>query len=492
MHVAAQKVRPPLHPLERTFLGLVCVHLVFLPWAFGTMHVWSQFTALAFGVLGLGVALLPRRYEPDQHSLTARSQEPGARSQVMILHPLPRLLKFPLFWLGLLLLVLVVVQALNPWWVWERNATSWWLRRVTDIPWLPTSIDAPFERSNASRQLLIYGSAWLTVCALWIGITRRRSLQILLGVLVGNGLLLAVAGFVQRMTDPRKVLWIREFPGADSFGSFVYRNHAGAYLGLAAAAALGLAVWHFFEGRRKMSRSTPSALWFVALVVLVFAVLFSFSRGAVITLAVFLVGAVAAFFIVRAARPVPSTTPRLVTAMVVLVVVGTVGWVVRRVDFTEITRRMETLSRIERDESYIGRKLARESAWAMLGDHWVRGVGAGGFRHLFPEYIKDKPAIYARGALFWEHAHCDWLEIPIELGAAGSLLLLAGAGYLLSGFWKLRGWRHPVGVMLLIGCGQTMLHATIEFPFHCPAILTTWCAMTVIALRWLELDGRER
>ncbi len=481
MHIAAHKARPPLHPLERTFLGLACVHLVFLPWAFGTMHGWSQTVGLALSALSLVLSLLPRRYEGE---LTTGGN--------FTLHSWPRLLKFPPFWLGLALLGLMLAQALNPWWVWERNETVWWLRRVTDIEWLPASIDAPFERSNAWRQLLIHGSAWLTVCALWIGITRRRSLQILLGVLVVNGLMLAAAGFVQRMTDTRKLLWIREFPGADSFGSFVYRNHAGAYLGLAAAAALGLAVWHFFEGRRRMSRSTPSALWFVAVVVLIFAVLFSFSRGAIITLAVFLAGAVAAFLIVRAASPVPSTMPRLVTAMVALAILGTVGWVVRRVDFTEITRRMETLSKIERDESYISRKLARDSAWQMLGDHWQRGVGAGGFRHLFPEYIKDKPAIHARGALFWEHAHCDWLEIPIELGLAGALLIAGGLGWMARCWWRHRGWRHPVAVMLLIGCGQTLLHAVIEFPFQCPAILTTWWALLVIALRWLELDGSER
>ena len=45
----------------------------------------------------------------------------------------------------------------------------------------------------------------------------------------------------------------------------------------------------------------------------------------------------------------------------------------------------------------------------MLRDYWQRGVGSGGFRYLFPEYIKHYPSAYQGGQLFWEHAHNDWL-----------------------------------------------------------------------------------
>ena len=81
MHVAGHKQRPPLHPQERWFLAIVLLQLIFLPWAFGTMHVWSQAIALGLSALGFVVALWPRVYEGD-HAVAfgAGSRELGAQS----------------------------------------------------------------------------------------------------------------------------------------------------------------------------------------------------------------------------------------------------------------------------------------------------------------------------------------------------------------------------------------------------------------------------
>ncbi len=479
MQVAGHKQRAPLHPLERWFLGIVLPELVFLPWAFGTMHVWSQCLALGFGVLALGVALWPRFYSVD----LTEGPEFHLRSW-------PRLIRFPLFWLGLALLAYIGLQASNPSWVWERSATQWWLRRVDDTPWLPTSVDTPFERFDIWRQFIIYTATWLTASGLWIGITRRKSLHILLGTLVANGCVLGLVGFVHKASGASKVLWLREFPEAISFASFVYRNHAGAYFGLLSFVALGLAVWHFFEGRKRMARSTPTAVWLIAALLLVFAVVFSLSRGAIISVTVFGLAALIAVVILRFTSATRSTVPTIVPVLVALGVIGTVGWMIRQIDFSEVYYRFEALSKLQaNDPSVISRQLARQAAVEMLGEHWQRGVGAGGFSYLFPEYIKGKPLIYEGGRVFWEHAHNDWLEVPIELGLTGVLLLAAGAAWVGSTWWRMRGWRHPVGLMIALGAGQVLAHAVMDFPFQNPAILVTWWALLIIGLRWLELDG---
>jgi len=479
MQVAGHKQRPPLHPQEKWFLGIILIQLIFLPWAFGTMHVWSQWVSLGLGALSLGVALWPRFYSTD----LCEGPEFHLRSW-------PRLIRFPLFWLGLALFGYLGLQAWNPAWVWNRNASTWWLVRVNDIPWLPTSIETPFERFNLWRQFMIYGVGWLTACALWIGLTRRKSLHILLGALVANACILGLVGFVHKASGEARVLWLREFPGASSFASFVYQNHAGAYFSLLSFAALGLAVWHFFEGRKRMARSTPAALWLIAALLLVFAVVFSLSRGAIISLTMFGLAALIAVLILRFTSSTQSTIPAIVPVLVALGVLGTVGWMARQIDFSAVYFKFEQLSKLQaNDPSVLSRRLARESATQMLGDHWVRGVGAGGFRFLFPEYIKHKPLIYEKGQLFWEHAHNDWLEIPIELGLTGVLLLAAGAGWLAWNWFRGGGWRHPLVLMVALGAGQTLTHAVMDFPFQCPAILVTWGALLIISLRWLELDG---
>lgn len=479
MQVAGHKQRPPIHPLERWVLGVTLVQLVFMPWAFGSMHAWSQITALALAVIGFLLALVPRFYPAEL-----------AEGRAFQLSSWPRLIRFPLFWVGFGLLGLLALQASNPSWVWERNASHWWLRRVTDVEWLPTSIDTPFERFNLWRQFIIYAIAWLTACTLWIGITRRKTMHILLGVLTANACILGLVGFVQRAGGGAKVLWLREFPGASSFASFVYQNHAGSYFSLMSFLALGLAVWHFFEGRKRMARSTPAALWLLASLLLVFAVIFSLSRGAIISLAVFGLAAAVALLILRFTVATASTIPTIVPVMVALAVIGTVGWTVRQVDFGTILYRFGQFSKLQGNEgSILTRRLARESAVEMLGDHWVRGVGAGGFRYLFPEYIRGKPKIYAGGSMFWEHAHNDWLEIPIELGLAGVLLLASAAAWVGWTWSRMKGWRHPLVLMLTLGAGQVLLHAVMDFPFQNPAILTMWCVLLVTGLRWLELDA---
>mgnify|MGYP003353630805 FL=1 len=107
---------------------------------------------------------------------------------------------------------------------------------------------------------LVFGSAWLTACAVWTGFTRRRTLQILVGALAANGVLLAVLGVTQRMTHTNLIYWNFDFPGAMTFASFVYKNHGAEYLLLALAAACGLAAWFYFRGLRRMEKSNPSGV----------------------------------------------------------------------------------------------------------------------------------------------------------------------------------------------------------------------------------------
>ena len=364
---------------------------------------------------------------------------------------------------------------------------------MNDVAWLPTSVDTPFERFDVWRAFIIYATVWSTACSLWIGITRRRTMQILLGVLVGNAVILGLVGFIHRAGGEPKVLWLQSFPGAASFASFIYQNHAGAYFSLMSFVALGLAVWHFFEGRKRMARSTPAALWLIASLLLVFAVIFSLSRGAIISLVVFGGAAVIALLLLRFMSSTQSTTTPLVPVMIAVMILGTIGYMVRNIDFSAVRYRFEELAKLQAsDPSYVSRKLAREAATEMYGDHWARGVGAGGFRFLFPEYVRHRPMIYEKGQLFWEHAHNDWLEIPIELGLAGVLLLAGAVGWLGWTWSRFGGLRHPLALMIALGAGQILAHALIDFPFQCPAILVTWWALVIISLRWLELDSAAR
>ena len=62
--------RLKIHPPELLVLWIVAGHLVFLPWAIGTMPIWSQFVSLGFAVVGFIFAHLPRNYTEDHTGST--------------------------------------------------------------------------------------------------------------------------------------------------------------------------------------------------------------------------------------------------------------------------------------------------------------------------------------------------------------------------------------------------------------------------------------
>ena len=441
------------------------------------MLPWSQVASLAIAAAGFAAALVPRDYYRD-------GAEPYG------LWMMRRLARFPIFWIGGALLIYVALQAINPAWRYTQTATQWWLVKQKDISWLPAGIGAPFARFNAWRQLMIYASAWLSVCSVWVGLTRRRSLRILLGIIVFNSLLLVGLLAIQRISDDHRMPWpLTKWTRNDLTASFVYENHAGAYLGLATFCAIALATWFFEYGRRSFAKSTPAGVFALGALFLTGAVMFTLSRGALLALVVALGVLTGWFLLRRRMQPdAPGGNPAIRRAVLLLLAVF-VGIAVMCLNFSAISGKWDQFAtQGSREFSVYSRVLARSAAADMLRAHWQRGVGAGGFRYLFPEYVKHYPAIYEGGQMYWEHAHCDWLEIPIELGLVGEMLIVAGAAWWIAWFVRRRAFWNALAAPLLIGCLQTVIHAGFDFPFQCPAILVTWCILIAIAGRWIELE----
>jgi O-antigen ligase len=476
-HFRATTKRLRIHPAETGVLWLVCLHLVFISWAIGGMRPWAQFISLGLAIVGFGLALLPREYT-EEHT--------GSRAFRLIMWP--KLVRFPLFWIGLGLLGLVVVQGLNPSWTYETNGVAWWMRRIPHREWLPPGVEVPFERWGPWRMLIIFGSVWLTACTLWLAFTRRRTVQILFTVLAVNGILLAMLGIAQRLFPNGMMFWIWKPPASAFFSSFVYKNHAGSYLILSLAAACGLAAWHYVRGLRRLEKSNPSGVFvFIALFISI-AILISFARGATLVMLVFLLLCVLGF--VGYQFSVPSEYRKPVVAFAMVLVFGFflkigldalqsgVAW----------SRLQQGLAR--QDMSMESREIATKASLEMLQEHWLKGTGAGSFKFLFPTYQQRHPAIYMAGnrLMFWEHAHNDLVQTPIEFGLAGMLLVLAGAAWLAYSLIRHYFWENPLSATVVLGLLLLLAYSWWDFPFQNPAILMTWCTCWVAVVLWSQFE----
>ena len=476
----------PLPSGDKRVLFLLIVHLLFLPWALGSTNAWSQVTSLVLATIGFGAALWAR---PDDGRRTTDVGLQSPKREIPPATALRRLLKFPPFWLGLALLGYIAIQALNPSWRYTTDGKFWWLVPVPNISWLPTSVAAPFERFGMGRQFAIYAAAWLTVCTVWVGLTRRRSFTILLNALAANALVLVLVGFFFRLTQktPDQLLWLERKAGAIPFASFIYKNHAGAYLALMAVVCLALGARHYERALKEHARSSPALLYVLGAIGLLFAVVFTYSRGGTGLLGAYLLGAAAVFGIHRYFSRTSSTTPRVVTFTVAGMVAFVVIFAVAQLDYRRVVHRFEQLADPEHKDVSVSQRLeANNASLDMLAYTWPRGVGAGGFSYIYPQFIQRFPASYKGGQLFWLHAHNDWLEFPIELGVVGVALIAAGGVWWLVQLGRSRIWRYLPALLLALGLLQTLAHASFDFVFQNPAVLVTWLVLAVVAVRYAE------
>ena len=465
-----------LHPREKTILGLVAIHLTFLAWAFGGQVFWAQYVSLGLGAVGFWVALLPRE-------IPRLVDQPGMR-----LIPWIALRRTPLFWIGLLLMALVAVQGLNPVWSYRLEGNNWWMTRIPYITWLPHGVETDWARGGGPwHTLIIWASAWLTACTVWIGLTRRRALRLLLLTITANGVGITLLGLAERLFGNEKIYWTVV---SDSviFSSFVYKNHAGTWLNLCLGAAVGLAGWYYLRGLRRMEKSNPSGLMVFLALILAVGVFASFARGASLMMLVFLGCAVAAFFLHQFYVPKALRRP-VVTGLMLVLFAGALKTALDGLQAEDTWARFNQVFAGE-DASLQSRHQATQAALQMLGAHWSWGTGAGSFRYLFSSYQMSFPEIWSvnGGRLFWEHAHNDIVEFAIELGLPGMLLFAALAGAWIATLIRNYFWKHAVCVALVLTLLLTFVHAWWEFVFQCPAILVLYGVLAVVAVQWARFE----
>ena len=484
--------RPPIPLREKWIVASLAVFIFILPWMLGGMRWWPQLIFLALSIIPFILLFVPMRIGNSTP-----------------LENLKKLIKFPIFWLGLLFIIYVFLGAINPSWQYTVNLEkgTW---RIVQIPpdeviqWLPTSVSAaPYSNMNAWRMLVIFCTAFFFVGSFWAGVKSRRCMLFLLGVVSFTAFLVAMMTIIQYMSGTKEVYGLFESANVYFRGPFIYRNHGAAYMCLGLGASVGGFLYYW--GRRTGHKSTPAFMFLFMAVCIGAGLLYNMSRGGLFFGAcLMLAGLILILF-----KTVLRMTLRRNLAIFGFVTIFLVAlfFVVPRFlkAYPELDRMSRSVVTIITTPSILKndtRVLATKATWSLFLAQPVTGWGAGSFRYVFAPYQKEFINLFyqphsltkrwfenkKRGALrrYFSYAHNDWVQLFAEYGVVGTSAVILGLYYCYGAFlYRLKSIRF-YGVMIFVTTLVFLFHCIVDFVGSNPPVMLVFMFLLLWPLKMQE------
>lgn len=340
-----------------------------------------------------------------------------------------------------------------------------------NAPWRPLTI-SPSATVNAASSLIVPLVALILASAL--GENERRWLPGILLAIIAVSTFVGLLQFSGAGIDNPLINDI----GGEISGTFANRNHFALFLAFGCMVA---PVWAFLDGRPPTWRG-PVALGLVLLFVLM--ILATGSRaGLVLGLLSLCIGLM---LVQKDIRRITSrysrwVFPALIAGMLALVAVLVV------LSFSE--NRAVSIDRIfSVDAGQDMRSRGLPTVTAMVREYLPLGSGLGGFNATFRMH---EPFDLLKPTYF-NHAHNDLLEVLLDAGIPGALLLFAAICWW--AWTSFHAWRagssarHALpklgsAILLLI-----IIASAADYPARTPMIM----AAAIIAAIWLSDHARER
>lgn len=340
------------------------------------------------------------------------------------------------------------------------------------LPWLPLSL-APYQTLASSL-------AVLPPLALLFGIVRLRAYEEswIAGAIIAAMLAGVLLGAVQvASSGPRGSAWhLYEVTNTGAVGQFANRNHMATLL----LASIPFAVALFASGHLKIrGRGRAGAMIAFGvggfLIVLVGLALNGSAAG--IGLAIPVVAA-SALILPAGWRMRRVAIPVAALAIIVAVVLLTA------------TPVHSELAGGASSAAFQSRAAIWATTIAAIAETFPAGTGFGSLERVYPLF-EDPGAI---GSTYINHAHNDYLEIVLEGGAAGVLLIL-----LFLGWWLLhasRVWRSalssPYARAATIASAAILLHSIVDYPLRTAAIAAVFAAcLALICSPWKRATVKD-
>jgi O-antigen ligase len=335
----------------------------------------------------------------------------------------------------------------------------------TEQPWRPLSI-SPSGTTNALASLIVPA----TVLLLTANLTREQHWQIAIFMLglVGAGAILGVLQFSGANFDNPLI----NIPAGSVAGNFANRNHFALFLAIGCALAL---TWAF----RDETPPWKAVAAFGLIVIFTLTILATGSRSGVI---VGVAGVILTFLVFRRrAGQQLKAIPRKIAVPVLVAGVATV------IGAIWLSVGLDRAVSVNRATMLEGEDDLRAQIWPIVLDmiqrYFPAGTGFGTFDPVFrigePDNLLNPQYINL--------AHNDWLQIVMEGGLIGLVLLAAALVW--SALRSFQAWTssgRPAGFELLAKAGSILvilvLAASVsDYPARTPLVM----ALLSLAAVWL-------
>jgi O-antigen ligase len=302
--------------------------------------------------------------------------------------------------------------------------------------------------------LLLYCSYGLLCFLMVQGLQRRRNFRILLAGFSTYGFLIAGFALIEGITSNGKLYWLRHPRfGGRIYGPYVNRNHYAGLMELLLPFALVMFLSPGLKPRHK-------ALAALAATLMASTIFICGSRGGMLACAV-QIAVLAALILSR------RTTARMAITVgaFLLLAFASLAWL----GGGELLQRMRSIPTDMQSELSGGTRLSIDrDCLRMFLQKPLTGWGLGTFGDVYPEFR----SFYTNLSI--DQAHNDYLQLLVETGAVGCLLMIWFLfSVYRSGLRKLQLWpsnsEADVTLAAMVAITGILVHSFLDFNLQIPA-----------------------
>ncbi|HEX8251209.1 MAG TPA: O-antigen ligase family protein [Pyrinomonadaceae bacterium] len=319
----------------------------------------------------------------------------------------------------------------------------------------------PYTTRFAVVQLVVYFIFF--AAALTFIDTSQRLRKIVLLIII-FGALMAFFGILQRLANPEGIYGVRPTPYAVPFGSFVNQHHFAAFMEMTIGVTLGLLY-------NKSTKGDKRLLLAIAVVIMGIALVFTSSRGGILSLFGVIGFVTLASFLRQKTDEEGEATKSSFQSKFALIggglalVLVLFGSILLLGGGASLTRGIGFINQADISN---GRSHFWSVTLQIIRDYPIFGAGFNAYGVAFTRYDTWN------GSLRIEQAHNDYLQIFADAGIFGFACAIAFVYFLFKqGLEKINQagdrFRRGVAVGALAGCFGILLHSFFDFPLRTPS-----------------------